>query len=122
MVRLSYSVIVLLIATALTGCKTDSQLLNDGALAYVAANPALDRKTAAAIAANRLHEGMNKEQVIAAWGEPVIVQRFDNNREYWFFGCVWPHHCNSISIGQPTEEQYESRAYFKGDKLIDWQD
>lgn len=41
----------LLMAIVLTGCKTDSQLLSEGARAYVAANPTLDRQTAAAITA-----------------------------------------------------------------------
>ncbi len=122
MVRLPYSVTALLIATALSGCKTDSQLLNEEARAYVAAHPALDRKKASAIAANRLQKGMTMEQVTAAWGKPVIVQRFGNNTEYWLFGCVWPHFCNGLSMEDPPEAQYESRAFFKGGTLVDWQD
>jgi hypothetical protein len=122
MVRFSSIVIVLIMTTTLAGCKTDSQLLNERARAYVAANPSLDRETAAAIAANRVIRGMNKEQVAAAWGEPVIVQRFGKNKELWYFDCVWPHFCNGGSRDEAPEEQYESRAYFIDGKLVDWRD
>ncbi|MBT5048495.1 MAG: hypothetical protein HOM58_08320 [Rhodospirillaceae bacterium] len=120
MARMSYSVIGVLIATALTGCKTDYQILNEQARAYVAVHKDLDRNTASAIAANRIRNGMSKNQVVAAWGHPVLVQRFDNGLEYWFFGCVWPHQCESLSIGMSPEEQYLSRALFRDGRVIDW--
>lgn len=121
MTRMSYSVTALLIATALAGCKSDYQALNDQSRRYVAAHAELDRKTAALIAANRIQIGMTREQVIAAWGKPVVVQRFDRSVEYWYFGCVWPHQCESLSIGMSQEDQYLSRALFRDGKVIDWQ-
>lgn len=122
MIRSFHCVIALLLVTALGGCQTDYQVLNDQARSYVAAHNELDRKIAAAITANRLQKGMNKEQVIAAWGDPVVVQQFDNSVEYWFFDCVWPHQCESLSFGMSSEEQYLSRALFRDGKIIEWQD
>ena len=122
MARFFSAVIALLIATSLSGCKTDSQLLNDAARSYVTAHPTLDRKTAAAITANQVHTGMTMEQAIAAWGKPVIVQHFNNNTEYWFFSCIWPHHCDGGSLSEPPEERHKSRATFKDGTLISWQD
>lgn len=65
---------------------------------------------------------MTMEQVTAAWGEPVIVQRFDNKTEYWLFGCVWPHHCGDGSRDEPPEAVYETRAFFRDGSLVDWKD
>jgi hypothetical protein len=107
-------------ATALTGCKTDHSIMNDRARAYVETHSGLNPETAKAIASNQIHRGMSKEQVIAAWGEPVVTQRFDNNVEYWYFDCVWPHQCESPSFGMSPEEQYLSRALFRDGRLIDW--
>ena len=121
MARLPYSVTGLLLATALAGCKSDYQALNDGAQRYVAAHNDLSREIAASITANRIQNGMTKEQVIAAWGIPVVVQQFDRSVEYWYFGCVWPHQCESLSIGMSQEDQYLSRALFRNGKVIDWQ-
>ena len=120
MVRLSHSVMILLAAFVLSGCKTDSQLLDERAQAYLAGNPTLDRDTATAISAHRLRRGMTTEQVKAAWGEPVIVERFDNKSEYWYFGCHWPHHCGGGSRDEPPEAVYESRAYFENGSLVSW--
>lgn len=122
MARLSYFVTGLLVATALAGCKSDYQALNDEAQRYVAAHNDLSREIAASITANRIQNGMTKEQVIAAWGKPVVVQQFDRSVEYWYFGCVWPHQCESLSIGMSQEDQYLSRALFRNGKVIDWQE
>lgn len=121
MVRIPYSVTALLIATALAGCKSDYQALNDQARSYVIAHKTLDSETASLIAANRIRKGMTKEQVIAAWGKPVVVQRFARSVEYWYFGCVWPHQCESLSIGMSPEEQYLSRALFRDGRVSEWQ-
>lgn len=122
MIPMRNYVIGFLMIAVLSGCKTDHQRLNERARAYVAAHADLDRRTAADIAANRIHKGMTKEQVIAAWGEPVVIQHFDNAVEYWYFGCVWPHQCNSLSFGMSPEEQYLSRALFRDGKVMEWQD
>jgi outer membrane protein assembly factor BamE (lipoprotein component of BamABCDE complex) len=86
--RFPYTVIILFTVIALTGCQTDRQQAIESAKAYVAANPSLDREAAANISANRLEKGMTRDQVIAAWGKPIIVQHFNNNSEFWLFGCV----------------------------------
>ena len=122
MIRLTYSVIAFAFVTALAGCKTDSQLRNDQARAYVASHAELDPRTASAISSNRIHKGMNKEQVIAAWGQPVYVQQFNKGIEYWYFDCIWPHFCDGLSIGQNAEDQYKTRALFRHGKVIDVED
>ena len=111
------------IMAALTACKTDLQALKEQAQAYVAAHPDPEQQTAGAIASNGIHEGMTMEQVTAAWGEPVEVQRFRGGAvQYWFFGCHWPHHCGGADIGMSPEERYQSRALFEGGKVVQWQD
>ncbi len=91
--------------------------------AYVAAHPGLNQNTARAIASNSVHEGMTMEQVIAAWGEPVEVQRFrEGAMQYWFFGCHWPHHCGGVDIGMSPEERYQSRAILEDGRVVEWQD
>ncbi len=113
------------IMVALTACseiKTDQRALKEQAHAYVAAHPGLDQNTATAIASNNVHEGMTMEQVIAAWGAPVEVQRFrEGAMQYWFFGCHWPHHCGGVEIGMSPEEQYQSRAIIEDGRVVEWQ-
>ncbi len=109
----------------LTACgevKTDYGIGKEKARAYVAAHPALAPKTADTIASNRIFKGMTMEQVTAAWGEPVEVQRFRAGAvQYWYFGCGWPHYCSGPDFGMAAEEQYQSRALFRDGKVIDWQ-
>ena len=121
MFPMARTVIALLVVTMLAGCKTDSQLRTDQARAYVASHGELEKRTARAIANSRVHNGMTKEQVIASWGRPVYVQKFGKGLEYWYFDCVWPHTCDGLSFGMSPEEQYRTRGYFKGDRLIDWE-
>jgi hypothetical protein len=57
---------------------------------------------------------MTKDQVIAAWGRPAHIKRFDGF-EQWFFGCGWPHSCTppsdfSEAVGYTVDNYYESQA------------
>lgn len=108
----------------LAGCddvKTHHDIMKEKARDYVAAHPGLDPQTAEAITANSVIKGMTMEQVKAAWGEPVKTETYKGGKEhYWYFGCDWPHHCISLEAGMGPEEQYQSRALFRDDKLVDF--
>ena len=106
------------------GLKTHAQILSEKAESYIAAHPDLDDRTKQDIRLARLHKGMSKREVIAAWGRPVTVRKYSRaGSEYWYFGCDWPHNCS-----YPDEEDryplideiYESQAEFKGGKLVYW--
>jgi hypothetical protein len=115
---------VLLLAGC-AGLKTDYELMRERAHAYVAAHPKLAPETAGAIRSNQVHEGMTMAQVVAAWGRPVVVQRFRNDTvQYWFFGCDWPHICTDADgrwFPSP-DEIFQSRALFDNGRLVEWQD
>jgi outer membrane protein assembly factor BamE (lipoprotein component of BamABCDE complex) len=108
----------------LAGCddvKTHHDIMKQKARDYVAAHPGLDPRIAEAITENSVIKGMNMEQVKAAWGEPVEVETYrGGDEQYWYFGCDWPHHCIGLDAGMSPKEQYQSRARFRGDKLVDF--
>ena len=117
------AIALLMVLNACGELKTDYDIMEQKARAFVATHPELDPKIATAIVGNRIFRGMTMEQVTAAWGEPVIVERFRMGAEqYWYFGCHWPHHCSGVDIGMAPEDQYQSRALFRADKLIEWSD
>ncbi len=106
-----------------TGLKTDYDIGRERAQAYVAAHPNLPSNTAEAIRSNTIHDGMTMEQVVGAWGRPAVVQRFrDGAVQYWFFGCDWPHFCDTSDRRFPSPaEIYQSRALFENGVVVDWQ-
>ncbi len=117
---------VLAVVWLISGCaglKTDYDIGRERAEAYIAAHPKLPSNTADAIKSNSVHDGMTMQQVIAAWGEPVVVQEFREGAvQYWFFGCDWPHYCDFSrkSEGGP-DSIYWSRALFENGVVVDWQ-
>jgi hypothetical protein len=120
----------LLAATVLAACsgtgfKTDYQVAQERAAAFIAANPTLSADKKAAIRRATLVSGMAKREVIASWGRPVIVQKYrGGSQEYWLFGCHWPHICagydEDTDFPLPSEI-YQSHAIFENGKLIKWQ-
>ena len=95
--------------------------------AYLAAHPDLPARTAAAIRSNTIHDGMTMPQVIAAWGRPVVVQKFREGKvEHWFFGCVWPHFCEDVDFSLVRRwranpgDIYKSNALFENGVVVDW--
>ncbi len=114
------------VACLLAGCaglKTDYDIGRERARAYVATHPELPSNTAEAIRSNVIHEGMTMVQVIAAWGSPAVVQNFRGGAvQYWFFGCDWPHQCESGNTdGWYPDYRYQSRALFENGVVVDWQ-
>lgn len=76
------------------GLKTDYRIAKDRARSYVAKHSELDTNIRQAILASRVHIGMTKKQVVAAWGRPIRTVRFRQGRqEEWTFGCDYPHTC-----------------------------
>ena len=70
-----------------------------------------------------LRKGMTKEQIIAAWGKPAYVQRYSSRTEQWFFGCGWPHSCETPDEDNNfplLDEIFNSRAIFTDGKLSEW--
>jgi hypothetical protein len=117
-------------ALLLAGCsgagfKTHAQILSERAESYIAAHPELDEKTKQDIRLARLHKGMSKHEVIAAWGRPVAVRKYSRaGSEYWYFGCDWPHICSypdeDNHFFPQIDEVYESQAEFEDGKLVYW--
>lgn len=94
--RLALAGAAVFLAAACGGpLKTDYEIAKERARAYVAQHPELDDKTKNTILRNEVHSGMTKEQVIAAWGRPIEVNKFAREEE-WRFGCVYPHYCTEI--------------------------
>lgn len=127
--RLRACAVLLLVAAVVWGCsgelKTDYQLVREYAARYVAAHPELEADTRAAILEADLRKGMTMDQVAAAWGPPVVVQRFRGGAvQYWFFGCHWPHLCTNPdddSLFPEPDEIFQSRALFEDGRLVQWQ-
>ncbi len=122
------AVAIFVLVAGCAGMKTDYEVMRQRAGEYVSAHPKLTPATAEAIRSNEIATGMTMRQVMAAWGRPVIVQRFRGGAvQYWFFGCHWPHFCtNADSDGpgwasQSPDEIYQSRALFQDGKLVEWQ-
>ncbi len=114
------------VAWLISGCaglKTDRDIARERAQAYLSAHPKLASNTAEAIRANLILDGMTTEQVIAAWGQPAIVQKFrDGAVQYWFFGCDWPHFCDVPDLQFPgPDEIFHSRALFENGVVVEWQ-
>ena len=117
--------LVVLFLVGCTGLKTDYQVMRERAQAYVVAHPDLAPRTADAIRSNAVHEGMTMREVVAAWGRPVVVQRFRGGAvQYWFFGCDWPHFCTDADERwfPSPDEIFQSRALFENGRLVEWQD
>ena len=126
--RLALVVSFLLLAGC-AGLKTDSQVMRERASSYVAAHPELAPRTADTIRSNEIHQGMTMEQVVAAWGRPVVVQRFRGDTvQYWFFECHWPHFCTNpdedsrSGLFPEPDEIFQSRALFQNGRLVEWED
>ena len=102
---------------------TDHQVARERVNAYLTANPQLDKETANALRHYDLRNGMTMGQVEAAWGSPKLVKKFRGGAvQQWFFGCDWPHHCNSLSRNSGPNEIYLSQALFENGKLVEWDD
>lgn len=120
--------IIAIASIAISGCsgadlKTDHATAQDRVKSYLAANPTLKPAIAQAIGRMELHKGMTKDQIIAAWGKPAYIQRYSGQSEKWFFGCGWPHSCNTPDEDTNfplLEEIYNSRAIFNNGKLSEW--
>ena len=122
---------VVVVAVLLAGCagfKTDKEAMTERARDYVAAHPKLAPRTAASIRSNEIHAGMTMEQVVAAWGRPEIMQKFQGGAvQYWCFGCHWPHICTTPDrkrrnrLFPEPDELYQFRALFRNGKLVEWQ-
>ena len=107
------------------GLKTHAQILSEKAESYIAAHPELDTRTKQDIRLARLHKGMSKRDVVAAWGRPVAVRKYSRGgSEYWYFGCDWPHTCSypddDDDLFPQLDEVYQSQAEFKDGKLVYW--
>lgn len=119
-------VVSVLLVAGCAGLKTDYQVMRERADRYVVAHPDLAPKTADAIRSNRIRAGMTMEQVIAAWGRPVLVRRFGaGDSQLWYFGCGWPHSCagpDEDTGAQLPEEIFQSRAQFDIGRVVEWRD
>ena len=99
--------------------KTDVQMARERARAYVQSHPELDQKTRETILGSMISVGMTKEQVLAAWGRPIEINRFRKGRqEEWVFGCDYPHTCISMDDDGHRRNlfdrlRYESQAIFE---------
>ena len=105
--------------------QSDRQMARERVNAYLTANPQLDKETANALRHNYLLKGMTMRQVEAAWGRPKLVKKFRNGAvEQWFFGCDWPHHCETLGSirGRSEDDIYLSQALFENGKLVEWDD
>ncbi len=103
--------------------KTDHTIAHDRVKSYLAANPMLKPAITEAIGRMELRKGMTKDQIIAAWGRPAYIQRYSGQSEQWFFGCGWPHNCDTPDEDTDfplLEEIYNSRAIFNDGKLSEW--
>jgi len=114
---------IFVVACLLASCadlKTDRDIALERAQAYITAHPNLASKSADAIRANSIHDGMTMEQVIAAWGRPAEKQISRGGAvQYWFFGCDWPHFCGSSE--REISQRYRSRALFENGVVVDWE-
>jgi hypothetical protein len=114
-------------ALAAAGCnlKTHHQLIEEGRESYVGDHPELDDPTREAIRSGALKPGMTYDQVAAAWGAPVYVNRFDGGRSVeWVFGCDYPGVCSyqdrrSFGLGLGWVVHH-TRAYFYDGRLTGW--
>lgn len=115
---------LLLTACAGTDFRTDYQKSQDRAAAFIAANPTLSAKKQEAIRRATLLAGMSRSEVVASWGQPVIVQTYRNGtQELWYFGCHWPHICNDHDEDTDfplPDEIFNSHALFENGKLVQW--
>ena len=122
---------ILGITVILAGCaglKSDRTIASERAEAYLSTHPKLGAKTAGAIRTNAIRVGMTMEQVIAAWGRPAEIQKFrDGKVQHWFFGCDWPHVCDSQSdrsrlrpggIFEDPNQRYLSQALFENGVVV----
>ena len=110
----------LVLVAGCAGLKTDFQVAKERARTYVAAHPDLDDKTKDAILRNTIRVGMTKEQVLAAWGRPIEVNKFKREEE-WKFGCEYPHTCTHIDSRRASRlfdrVRYESQAIFEDGRV-----
>lgn len=114
----------------LAGCsghfRTDYDIAHERVAAYIAQHPGLDAETKDAMRRFELRDGMTMDEVIATWGRPAVVQRFRGGaRQYWFFGCDWPHLCTTPDPDHwwpAPDEIYRSQAYFENGRVVSWRD
>ena len=111
---------ILAILAACGGVKTDVQAAKERARTYVASHPSLDDKTKDAILRNTIRVGMTKEQVLAAWGRPIEVNKFKREEE-WKFGCEYPHTCTRDDSRGGSRlfdrVRYESQVIFENGRV-----
>ena len=120
--------VLFLLLSGCAGAKTDYEVMKERAHYYVAAHPELAPRTAETIRSNEIHQGMTTEQVVAAWGRPVVVQRFRNGAvQYMFFGCHWPHFCTNpdndsrSGLFPEPDEIYQSRVLLQNGRVASFE-
>ena len=93
--------------------------------AYIGQHPGLAPETRKAMQWFELRNGMTMDEAVATRGRPVIVRRFRNGQQYWYFGCSFPNLCTPRAYPRfPTtpDEIYQSRALFENGRVVSWQD
>lgn len=116
--RIVPPVALLAMLAACGDLKSDFQVAKGRAKTYVAAHPKLDDDTKDLILRNRIRVGMTKEQVLAAWGRPIEVNKFKREEE-WKFGCEYPHTCTyrGRRLDMFDRVRYESQAIFENGRV-----
>lgn len=124
--RVLTSLIIGILGVSLTACaglglKTERQVSRERLATYLAANPDIDRATAAAMRDFKVRRGMTPQQVTAVWGKPHEIRKLRNGRvTHWLFPCGWPAHCfPGDTRGGKVEPQY-TEAYFEKGRLVRW--
>lgn len=113
--------LVLLAGCAGGGMISDSRHAQQRIDAYLATHPELEAATATAIRQARVRTGMTPQQVIAAWGRPVSVQKYrSGSQQFWLFGCNWPHRCDyPDSRRAMMAEIHLSQVLFQNGRVIE---
>ena len=105
--------------------RTDRQVASDRLNAYLAANPAIAKETAAAMSRYELRKGMTTQQVVAVWGAPIRKLKWRGGTEdQWYFECnQWPNSCRSTSRRRGrsrSEDDLYPEAIFTNRRLTRW--
>ncbi len=124
--RMTSAILLGLIVAACAGdgLRTDRQMAHERVNAYLAAHSNTPPELVGYMRSFQLKKGMTKDQVIATWGKPAVVNKSHGGTvDYWLFGCDWPHHCLSMGgrrKGRSSEDVYQSNALFQDGKLVEW--
>ena len=113
---------LLVSACAGSGIKTDRDVARDRVEAYLAANPATDKRAAASMRRFHLRRGMTEAQVIAVWGTPRNKYKWGREDQLFFECAYWPNVCGSSGRtgGGDDEDSRYPQAFFSEGLLTDW--